>query len=230
MAFDFVSYIGQQVEQQQPQLLASQAKAERKQFVTHLLAFQVAELISAQKKNADAVYAQIQNQDVEPLSTRTYSHIQNEEKAQQYFAPIQPELQSTNHDIAQIFLQELQHLDQSASLGQSGIAELINGQQHWLQVHADAWFWDSIGQPENKRAEDIEAEQAVDSQQVMKEFSQMINQNAQHNAHPTDCDHAHQNANQTVELAPATQASKVYLFLNPLIALAIIIFIYKVLF
>ncbi len=179
MAFDFVSYIGQQVEQQQPQLLASQAKAERKQFVTHLLAFQVAELISAQKKNADAVYAQIQNQDVEPLSTRTYSHIQNEEKAQQYFAPIQPELQSTNHDIAQIFLQELQHLDQSASLGQSGIAELINGQQHWLQVHADAWFWDSIGQPENKRAEDIEAEQAVDSQQVMKEFSQMINQNAQ---------------------------------------------------
>lgn len=226
MAFDFVSYIGQQVEQQQPQLLASQAKAERKQFVTHLLAFQVAELISAQKKNADAVYAQIKNQDIEQLSTRTYSHIQNEEKAQQYFAPIQPELNATNQNIAQIFLQELQHLDQSASLGQDGISELINGQQHWLQVHADAWFWDSIGQPEHKRAEDIEAEQTVDSQQVMKEFSQMISQNAQHDTHQADHDHAHQ----SVEIIPSAEASRFFLVLNPLIALAIIIFIYKVLF
>lgn len=230
MAFDFVSYIGQQVEQQQPKLLASQPKAERKQFVLHLLALQVAELISAQKKNASEVYTQIHNQDVELLATRTTSHIQNEEKAQQYFAPIQSELLSANHDIAQIFLQELKHLDQSASLGQDGIDELINGQQHWLQVHSDGWFWDSIGQPEHKRAEDIEAEQAVDSQQVMKEFSQMISQNSQHNEHPTDYDHAHQNVNQTVELAPVTEAPKLYLFLNPLIALAIIIFIYKVLF
>ena len=230
MAFDFVSYIGQQVEQQQPKLLASQPKVERKQFVLHLLALQVAELISAQKKHANEVYAQIQNQDVEPLASRTISHIQNEEKAAHYFTPIQSELQSANHDIAQIFLQELQHLDQTASLGQDGIAELIDGQLHCLQVYSDDWFWDSVGQPEHKRAEDIEAEQAVDSQQVMKEFSQMISQNAQHNAHPTDYDHAHQNANQTVELAPTTQASKVYLFLNPLIALAIIIFIYKVLF
>lgn len=235
MAFDFVSYIGQQVEQQQPKLLASQPKVERKQFVLHLLALQVAELISAQKKHANEVYAQIQNQDVEPLASRTISHIQSEEKAQQYFAPIQSELLSANHDIAQIFLQELQHLDQSASLGQDGIAELIDGQHHWLRVHADVWFWDSIGQPEHKRAEDIEAEQAVDSQQVMKEFSQMISQNVQHDAHQANNDHTHQHAHQShthqnIVLAPTAEASKLYLFLNPLIALAIIIFIYKVLF
>ena len=235
MAFDFVSYIGQQVEQQQPKLLVSQPKVERKQFVLHLLALQVAELISAQKKNSNEVYSQIQNQDVKPLASRTISHIQSEEKAQQYFAPIQSELLSANHDIAQIFLQELQHLDQSASLGQDGIAELIDGQHHWLRVHANGWFWDSIGQPEHKRAEDIEAEQAVDSQQVMKEFSKMISQNVQHDAHQADNDHTHQHAHQShthqnTVLTPTAEASKLYLFLNPLIALAIIIFIYKVLF
>ena len=226
MAFDFVSYIGQQVEQQQPKLLASQPKVERKQFVLHLLALQVAELISAQKKNANEVYAQIQNQDVEPLASHTISHIQSEEKAEHYFALIQSELQSANHDIAQIFLQELNHLDQSASLGQDGIAELIEGQHHWLRVHADGWFWDSIGQPEHKRAEDIEAEQIVDSQQVMKEFSQMISQNAQQGSDQKDRDHTHQ----SIALAPTAEASKFFLVLNPLIALAIIIFIYKVLF
>ena len=235
MAFDFISYIEQQVEQQQPTLLASQPKAERKQFVLHLLALQVAELISAQKKNSNEVYSQIQNQDVKPLASRTISHIQSEEKAEHYFAPIESELQSANHDIAQIFLQELQHLDQSASLGQDGIAELIDGQHHWLRIHADGWFWDSIGQPEHKRAEDIEAEQAVDSQQVMKEFSKMISQNAQHDAHQADNDHTHQHAHQShthqnIVLALTAEASKLYLFLNPLIALAIIIFIYKVLF
>ena len=226
MAFDFISYIGQQVEQQQPKLLVSQPKVERKQFVLHLLALQVAELISAQKKNANEVYAQIQNQDVEPLASHTISHIQSEEKAEHYFAPIQSELQSANHDIAQIFLQELNHLDQSASLGQDGIAELIEGQHHWLRVHADGWFWDSIGQPEHKRAEDIEAEQIVDSQQVMKEFSQMISQNAQQGSDQKDRDHTHQ----SIALAPTAEASKFFLVLNPLIALAIIIFIYKVLF
>lgn len=226
MAFDFVSYIGQQVEQQQPKLLASQPKVERKQFVLHLLALQVAELISAQKKNANEVYAQIQNHDVEPLASRTISHIKTEEKTEHYFAPIQSELQSANHDIAQIFLQELKHLDQSASLGQDGIAELIEGQHHWLRVHADGWFWDSIGQPEHKRAGDIEAEQIVDSQQVMKEFSQMISQNAQQGSDQKDRDHTHQ----SIALAPTAEASKFFLVLNPLIALAIIIFIYKVLF
>ena len=226
MAFDFISYIEQQVEQQQPTLLASQPKAERKQFVLHLLALQVAELISAQKKNSNEVYSQIQNQDVKPLASRTISHIQTEEKTEHYFAPIQSELQSANHDIAQIFLQELQHLDQSASLGQDGIAELIDGQHHWLRVHANGWFWDSIGQPEHKRAEDIQAEQAVDSQQVMKEFSQMISQNAQQGSDQKDRDHTHQ----SIALAPTAEASKFFLVLNPLIALAIIIFIYKVLF
>ena len=69
----------------------------------------------------------------------------------------------------------------------------------------------------------------------MKEFSQMISQNVQHDAHQADNDHTHQHAHQShthqnIVLAPTTEASKLYLFLNPLFALAIIIFIYKVLF
>lgn len=231
MAFDFISYIEQQVEQQQPTLLALQPKAERKQFILHILALQVAELIAAQKKNADEVYTQIQNTDAEALANATATHIQNEDIAQQYFAPIQNELPASNRIVAETFLNELAHLDQSASLGQDGIAELIDGQHHWLQVHADGWFWDSIGQPEYKRAEDIKVvDDAVDGQQVMQEFSQMISQNAQHNTNQVDNAHAHQHAHQSVVLTPTVEASKFFLVLNPLIALAIIIFIYKVLF
>ncbi len=234
MAFDFVSYIGQQVEQQQPQLLASQPKAQRKQFILHILALQIAELISAQKKNPQHVYTQIQDQDTAQLIKQTISHIENEEKAQQYFAPIQSQLQSANQDIAQLFLQELKHLDQSASLGQDGIAELIDGQKDWLQLYTDDWFWDSIGQPENKPKKDLEVAQSVDSQQVMKQFSQMMSQNtpqdtAMHMNTQTD-ELIHTTTSKHVNELTPTPISAFYLFLNPLIALAIIIFIFNLLF
>lgn len=214
MAFDFVSYITQQVEQQHPNLFAEEGKAKKLAFITHLISLQLAKLIELQQKDSEQAYQFIQSRDHEWLSRKTQQHAIHDD----FYQPIQPKLADANTRIATTLLSELDQLDQNASLGQPGIQELLDGQYHWMQNQVQDWFWDSIGQPQYKLAEPKTDDQA-EFQQVMKEFSQIIQQQAQQVEHT----HARLQPEQPI----AIPVGLFYVILNPVIAAAILIGLYQ---
>lgn len=221
MAFDLLSYISQQVGQQHTGLFADEDKNAKQRYVTHLIALQFYQLIQVVKSDSNAAYQIIQQQDATWLSQKASQHIQQEALATQFFQPIQSKIAAANEKIAATILQELLQLDQTAQLGISGIKELLEGQYPWMQNDVEAWFWDSVGLPEYKVVEATEHNDEADFNQVMKEFSQMIQQQAEHTANTTP-------DVQTVQEVGTQHISTLYRVLNPMIALAIIIGLFNI--
>lgn len=221
MAFDLLSYISQQVGQHHTGLLADEDKNAKQRYVTHLIALQFHQLIQIVKNEAHNAYQIIQQQDVMWLSQKTSQHIQQETLATQFFQPIHSKVAAANEKIAATILQELLQLDQTAQLGISGIKELLEGQYSWMQNDVEAWFWDSVRLPEYKVVEETQHNDEADFNQVMKEFSQMIQQQAAHTANTSAKVQTEQEMN-------IQHIGTFYRVLNPVIALAIIIGLFNI--
>ncbi len=217
MAFDFVSYIHQQIEQQS----FSNTQAPEKPFLIHLISLQLAELIDLIQHDAGHTYEKIKQTDAAWLSNHADQFINNDALAHSYFHPQLEQQPQINQQIAQTILQELRQLDDNAGLGILGIQELLEGQYNWMQEQIEPWFWDSIGHPEYKTDEQSHSDSTPNFNEVMKEFNQMIHQQIQHDDE------------QSQELQPTAaitipEASTLFKCLNPLIALAIIIWLFFV--
>lgn len=220
MAFDFLNYISQQVGQQQPTLLAGEEKSFKHRYIIHLVAFQLNQLMQCSKKDSTLAYQKIQQLDADWLVQLSTRQIEQDTVAATFFQHIQSKIAESHQKIAALILNELSQLDQTAQLGALGINELLDGQYPWLQQEVEPWFWDSIGHPEFKITR--EAQQPdTDFNQVMKEFSQIIQQQAQqppeHDTHLLIDD-----SNTTPQ-----QASCFYRIINPVIAISIILFLFK---
>lgn len=224
MAFDFVSYIKQQVEQQHPSLLADEDKIVRKRYVRHLIGLQLAELHQSIQKDADDTYDKIKQQDDDWLVQITQKRLDKDSEAVAFFKPIWGgKLNTCSHKVAKVILNELSQLDENSGLGIEGIEELLSGQYVWLQDRVLPWFWDTVGHPEFKQVEAASAESdAATTEDVMKEFNQLIQQ--QRDAHTQK----HEHSVATEQTIPKPQEiGTVYKILAPLIALFILIFLFQ---
>lgn len=221
MAFDFLGYISQQLEQQHFNLFADETKSLKQRYITHLIAFQLNQLIELGQQDRQALHQKIQNLDANWLVNTTSQQIAQDTSASNFFEPIQPKLHDSQYKIANLILNELLQLDLTSQLGASGLKELLDGQYPWLQDEAEPWFWDSIGHPELKTTESTQPTD-TDFNQVMKEFSQMIQQQAQN--HPEHDDYALAEHSQTEQKI----VSCGYRIANPIIAFFIIVFLFKI--
>lgn len=208
MSFDLVSYLIQQAEQQQL-LCCPDDMPEKEQHITHLVALALAKLIAAVQHQADDVHQKIVEQQSAWLTEQLSRHISSETQAQQFFQPLQQHLDGCIEKFSQFIVAELAQLERNTQFGAAGLRELLDGQYTWMQSLVQPWFWDSIGQPQYK-IEPIATEDnqpAADYDQIMQEISQMVQQ-------------ADQKAVEYIEPKAACICFRV---LNPLIALAIII-------
>ncbi|OUY05683.1 hypothetical protein [Acinetobacter populi] len=224
MAFDFISYIAQQVGQQQPNLLADQSKQVKNQYLIHLIAFQLSALIETTQHDENKVYEKIQQLDSAWLVDMTQHTITQDQRASEYFQPIATKLSDSNHKIATIIINEFAQLDQNAHLGVAGIKELLDGQYAWMQDQVEQWFWDSIDHPELKLSTSSQPADEPDFNEIMQEFNHMLQQQAQHN--PQDHTAPHTPVAEITPIAPST----FFKILNPLIALLIILWIFSFIF
>ncbi|GAA5008421.1 hypothetical protein GCM10023206_14920 [Acinetobacter puyangensis] len=224
MAFDFISYIAQQVGQQQPNLLADEPKQVKNRYLIHLIAFQLSALIETAQQDENKVYEKIQQLNSNWLADITQQTITHDQQALEYFQPISTKLSDISHKVATLMINEITQLDQNAHLGISGIKELLDGQYVWMQDQVEQWFWDSINHPEFKSLTSAQPSNEPDFDEIMQEFNHMLQQQAQHN--PQDHATTHSTLADVTPIAP----SIFFKILNPLIAFVLILWIFSFIF
>ncbi|KAA8732751.1 hypothetical protein F4V57_09310 [Acinetobacter qingfengensis] len=221
MAFDFLSYIVQQAEQQHPSIFTDETKLQRHELITHLIALHLAELQDIAEQKPDRLYEVIHEVEDDWLSKKSLKNIQEHDVAHAFFNHQRLKMQSAGLQTAHLLLTELKQLDQNANLEIDGLKELLQGQFLWMQQQVQSWFWDTIDKPEYKVVES-EPEPEFDQAQVTKEFNQMIHQ--QNHEHHEPVVHV---AAPNVE---PVEASVLFKLINPIVALLIIIFLFKAIF
>ncbi|XID74452.1 hypothetical protein ACF3NA_07880 [Alkanindiges sp. WGS2144] len=118
---------------------------------------------------------------------------------------------------------ELKALDDSANLAQPGVSELIQGQAEYLQGQTSDEVWSLLHLPE-LQGQTASQEQPVDLNASITSLSKMMI-DASHAAstHSTDDHDLSPDGHVIDELPPQRETPSLFLFLEPLIALLILI-------
>lgn len=214
MAFDFLSYITQQVEQQHPNLFSDQNKTTRQVLFAHLISLHIIKLRNLLTEDLEHGFAQLINEDTQNLSQLVQNHIHQEEHAKQFFQAYTCSFASSNDKIASTLCAELRQLEQTAHLGSQGLFELIDGQLPWIQKQVENWFWDSTNLPEYK-SEIPDESTEIELEQSLHQFNALLHQSADNTI-----------SSILVEQTEVAEVHSFYRLINPLLALLIIIFIF----
>lgn len=213
MAFDFLSYIVDQI-QQNTQLLVEKPKELRKYIISHITSFQLMYLLSQKQ---DESY-QIIHHTPEKLSEQSF-HALPTEFLEKYLKDNIQHIQQAYTQVSNTLLTEIKQLDINANLGASGVKELLDGQLPWIQNTVDDWFWNCIQKPEHKITK-TNKNNEPDFNQMMKDFNQIIMQK-EHS--PENTTHL-----ESIHLASdLVQTPKIFITLQPIIALLILYFLYN---
>lgn len=189
MAFDFVSYISSALATQQGALLPEQATDERISYLQHLIAFDLEDLIQQFATQPQHAYTQLREQPtqlVHQTSAAATRQITASSDALAYFAPIAAQLPQLIPLIAQRIVDELHQLDDISSLGAEGISELLAEQHQHMQPLVEHWYWPATGQEEPLHPDAELA--AVDMQQALSSFNQMLQEQTTHVTEPMSPD------------------------------------------
>ncbi|MEC7120980.1 MAG: hypothetical protein VXW65_13915 [Pseudomonadota bacterium] len=131
-------------------------------------------------------------------------------------------IQSCNQ-IADAVLSELFILVDTASLGEDGLNELLEGQPEHLQGQAPEWVWSLSGLTvNNNTATPANVAEPLDLVAGMASLNQLMQQAAQQPAEP----HMHTDHHVDIVLPTQRAAGNVTRILEPLIALALLLLLY----
>ena len=214
MAFDFLSYIVDQT-QQTSQLFVTIDKSQRKSVISHIVSLQLMHLMGLDGK---ALYQTLDDDDNKLAQDALPPNKLTEFST--YLQQPTDQIKNANQHIANVLLNELQQLNNSAQLGESGLKELIHGQLAWIQQQVDDWFWLFINQTQHKITKTNKNDNP-DFSQIMKDFNQIILNKEQSIEH-------HSGANTTSLMPNKVQNSRILDFLNPIIALIILYFLHNI--
>ena len=212
MAFDFLSYMVQQAEQQ-PSLFADETKLQRQQSLTHLMALQLAALIQIAERHPQQLPQMIEQLEHDKVSEQVLKYLLDNETSVQFFDTQAIKLRSTLDLSGQLLLSELKQLSHNAGFAEKELQDLLAGQYPWMQAQVQNWFWDCIGHPEYKLSDD-----PLSQSDEQEESIQM--------SHSSHADLDIKLEQDEVFPEPA-KLNRLYLLISPLIALVIIIFLFK---
>ena len=214
MAFDFLSYMVDQT-MQNSQLFVSVDKLQRKSIISHIISLQLKQLIDLDSKSS---YQALQTS-IQPLTEIGLSETRLTEFSNQLQQPAES-IKTAYSKIFKNLLDELQQLNSNASLGETGVKELLDGQLPWIQQQVDEWFWIFINQTQHKVTK-THKNNSPDFNQIMKDFNQIILNKEQSNEHQSSATTARLDSNMA-------QKSIIIDFLNPIIALIILSFLHNI--
>lgn len=220
MAFDLINYIYDQTIQQHRGILAEHSKSEKHTYLKHIIAFQLTILQKKFQDNPASTYQDIIDLNTLKLQQESLKLLNKAQSQTAFFTAIEEKIPTINQKVSKTLIQELHQFDQNGHLMQSGLQELINGQQEWVTEAVDEWFWDVLQQPEKKLTKSNKKENA-DFQQIIKDFNKVL-----HEQHHT-LDHDLHLSNTNLE-AKTHQIGFFYRIVNPIVAILILYYLYNV--
>ena len=176
MAFDLVHYFNDQIRIQKPELLNQYTSNQKNIYIQELNCLSLGKLVSSLRDDEYILYKEIHQvndlyiQEISRHLTTSYSNESTLNKI---------ELESSLTDIVSLQITELKQLDETGSLGQNGIKELLLGQIKYLSGQADDWVWTTNNLIELKGTKPIPVEE-ISLEDTVKEFNQMISQDQVH--------------------------------------------------
>ena len=176
MAFDLVQYFVEQIETQKPELLQGYTKEERRKYISEINALTLGKLISEWRNNPQKIYNEIKHPDelyILEIARHLTTRVENKSTLPK------PELEQLTSEIFHFQLTELKQLHDTGNHNQTSIQELLKGQIEHLSGQADDWVWTTNNLTELKGSKPIHEEE-LSLEASMKEFSQMVHQNSQH--------------------------------------------------
>lgn len=199
-----------------------------------LLAIVLGQLIVLDRANSAAVYQAITSQD-----HRIFWQGLDEQAINQLAATCDLPVADFKSVIDQLYANvsnEIHSLDSTANLEEAGVSELIQGQTEYLAGVAPDQVWGALNLSE-LQGQTATTETAVDFNasiaslnKMMMDASQMNTQtmndlsNSHMDAHPLNAEQQHGNhAPASIALPPQRPAPRVFLALEPLIALGILV-------
>lgn len=220
MAFDLINYIYDQTTQQHRGILAEYSKSQKYNYLKHIIAFQISVLQTKFRETPASTYQDISQLNTLKLQQESLKLLQQAQVTTDFFNPIRDKISDINQKVSSTITHELQQLDQNGHLAQSGLQELMSGQDEWITDTVDEWFWDVLQQPKKKLTKSNKKDN-TDFQQIIKDFNKIVHE--QH--HPLDND-LHLT---DINLGTKThQIANFYRILNPIVALLVLYYLYNV--
>ena len=176
MAFDLVQYFVEQIETQKPELLQDYTKEEKRKYISEINALTLGKLISEWRNSPQKIYNEIKHPDelyILEIARHLTTRVENKSTLPK------PELEQLTSEIFHFQLNELKQLHDTGNHNQTSIQELLKGQIEHLSGQADDWVWTTNNLTELKGSKPIHEEE-LSLEASMKEFSQMVHQNSQH--------------------------------------------------
>lgn len=221
MAFSLLSHI----RQNNSAALKAALPAQSPEHKSQLVAFVLAHLVVLNRQDSAATYQHIKTsqpdffwQGIDGNAFAAYS-------AQAFASSSPADIQGFITQILGYLLQDINDIDDTASLAQDGVSELIEGQVEHLAGEAADPLWDIAGLPE-LRGQVEQQDTAVDLQTSIASLSKMIHDAATHTQHDSHHDDQHDDNHghhSTFELPPQREVSTFFKVLEPLVALAILV-------
>lgn len=220
MAFSLLSHIRQNNSAALKAALPAQSPEQKSQ----LIAFVLAHLVYLNRQDSAVTYQHIKGnqpdffwQDIDANAFATYS-------AQAFAGSSLADIQGFIAQLLGYLLQDINDIDDTASLEQAGVSELIEGQLEHLAGEAADPLW-AIAQLPELQGQVDQHEAPADLQTSIASLSKMIHDaatQAQHDTHHDDHhdDHGHHSS---IELPPQREASTFFKVLEPLVALLILV-------
>lgn len=221
MAFSLLSHIKQNNKSAIAAVLTPQSPEQK----SELIAFVLAHLVYLNRQDAAATYQHIKSsqpdffwQGIDTGAFAAYS-------TQAYAGSSLDDIQAFIAKIMGYLLQDINDIDDTASLAQDGVSELIEGQLEHLAGEAADPLW-AIAQLPELQGQVEQHDAPVDLQTSIASLSKMIHDAAtqnQHDSHHDDQHHDSHGHHATIELPPQREASTFFKVLEPLVALAILL-------
>lgn len=213
MAFSLLSHIKQNNRAAISAVLPSLSPEQK----SELIAFSLAHLVYLNRKNATATYQHIKASQPDFFWQEINASAFDSYVTQTYAGSSSADIQAFINQILAYVLQDINDIDDTASLAQDGVSELIEGQLEHLAGEAADPLW-SIAQLPELQGQVEQQETPVDLQTSIASLSKMIHEATTQHQH--DDEHGH---HAVIELPPQREASTLFKVLEPLVALAILL-------
>lgn len=192
---------------------------------SELIAFSLAHLVYLNRQDAVTTYQHIKARQADFFWQSIDNNAFDTYVAQAYADSSTAEVQAFINQILAYLLMDINDIDDTASLEQAGVSELIEGQLEHLAGEAADPLWAIAQLPELQGQVEQQAT-PVDIHTSIASLSKMIHDAATHSQSQGNDDTSHDLHNDTHhphnELPPQREASTLFKVLEPLLALAIL--------
>lgn len=223
MAFSLLSHIKQNNKSALTAALAAQSPEQK----SELIAFVLAHLVYLNRQDATATYQQMKAGQAEFFWQGIDTDALSAYVMQAYAGSSFAEVQAFIAKIMGYLLQDINDIDDTASLAQDGVSELIEGQLEHLAGEAADPLW-AIAQLPELQGQVEQQDAPVDLQTSIASLSKMIHDAATQNqpaSHHDQHDPHHDSHGHpaSIELPPQREAPTFFRVLEPLVAVLILL-------